>query len=67
MIRTLDTLFLMMTSPHRAKQAVCPIVLQNKKPRGTGLLISVEATTGFEPVVKALQASALPLGHVAIP
>ena len=26
----------------------------------------MEATTGFEPVVKALQASALPLGHVAI-
>ena len=26
----------------------------------------MEATTGFEPVIKALQASALPLGHVAI-
>ena len=25
----------------------------------------MEATTGFEPVIKALQASALPLGHVA--
>ncbi len=27
----------------------------------------MEATPGFEPGVKALQASALPLGHVAIP
>ena len=27
---------------------------------------SLEATPGFEPGVKALQASALPLGHVAI-
>ena len=26
----------------------------------------LEATTGFEPVIKALQASALPLGHVAM-
>jgi hypothetical protein len=26
---------------------------------------AVEATTGFEPVVRALQAPALPLGHVA--
>ena len=26
----------------------------------------LEATPGFEPGVKALQASALPLGHVAI-
>ena len=25
-----------------------------------------EATTGFEPVLRALQAPALPLGHVAI-
>ena len=25
----------------------------------------LEARTGFEPVIKALQASALPLGHVA--
>ena len=33
----------------------------------TPLLRSMEATTGFEPVMKALQASALPLGHVAIP
>lgn len=30
---------------------------------GAGVL---EATTGFEPVVRALQAPALPLGHVAI-
>ena len=28
--------------------------------------VFLEATTGFEPVIKALQASALPLGHVAI-
>ena len=28
---------------------------------------NLEATPGFEPGVKALQASALPLGHVAIP
>jgi hypothetical protein len=27
---------------------------------------NVEATSGFEPEMKALQASALPLGHVAI-
>ena len=26
----------------------------------------MEATPGFEPGVKALQASALPLGHVAV-
>ena len=26
----------------------------------------LEATSGFEPLIKALQASALPLGHVAI-
>ncbi len=28
--------------------------------------IHFEATTGFEPVIKVLQTSALPLGHVAI-
>jgi hypothetical protein len=27
--------------------------------------LTVEATTGFEPVIKVLQTSALPLGHVA--
>ncbi len=32
--------------------------------RRSGMLM--EATPGFEPGVKALQASALPLGHVAI-
>ena len=26
----------------------------------------LEATSGFEPEIKALQASALPLGHVAL-
>ncbi len=26
----------------------------------------MEATSGFEPLIKALQASALPLGHVAM-
>ena len=26
----------------------------------------MEATSGFEPEIKALQASALPLGHVAV-
>ena len=31
-----------------------------------GYLKKLEATPGFEPGVKALQASALPLGHVAI-
>ena len=30
------------------------------------VLLFLEARTGFEPVVKALQASALPLGHLAI-
>jgi hypothetical protein len=30
-----------------------------------GLLIDLEATPGIEPGIKALQASALPLGHVA--
>ena len=30
------------------------------------LLMFFEATTGFEPVMRALQAPALPLGHVAI-
>jgi hypothetical protein len=30
------------------------------------VLFFAEATTGFEPVMRALQAPALPLGHVAI-
>ena len=30
-----------------------------------GVKIFLEARTGFEPVIKALQASALPLGHLA--
>ena len=39
----------------------------NKKGLHTvqSLLCVLEATPGFEPGVKALQASALPLGHVA--
>jgi hypothetical protein len=42
-----------------------------KKPREPGLLLAslngprVEATTGFEPVIRVLQTLALPLGHVA--
>ncbi len=36
-----------------------------KRPR-RALGESMEATTGIEPVIKALQASALPLGHVAM-
>jgi hypothetical protein len=28
--------------------------------------ISLEATTGFEPVIRVLQTLALPLGHVAV-
>jgi hypothetical protein len=34
------------------------------KSPGMGLLM-VEAATGFEPVIKVLQTSALPLGHAA--
>ena len=30
------------------------------------IVLYLEATPGFEPGIKALQASALPLGHVAI-
>ena len=41
---------------HKTKEAP-----ENPEP----LLHAVEATPGFEPGVKALQASALPLGHVA--
>ena len=37
------------------------------KKRPKGRWESLEATTGIEPVIKALQASALPLGHVAMP
>ena len=32
---------------------------------GSRPLVFLEATSGFEPEIKALQASALPLGHVA--
>ena len=40
---------------------------ETKKPlrQGKGLLLS-KATTGFEPVMKVLQTSALPLGHDAV-
>jgi uncharacterized protein (DUF2344 family) len=36
--------------------------------QGTQVLmdLAVEATTGFEPVIRVLQTLALPLGHVAI-
>ena len=30
------------------------------------LFLKLEATPGFEPGIKALQAHALPLGHVAV-
>ena len=41
------------------KRAVLLVIRPRKEER-------MEATPGFEPGVKALQASALPLGHVAI-
>ncbi len=31
-----------------------------------GISFSLEATTGFEPVIRVLQTLAFPLGHVAI-
>lgn len=37
-----------------------------KKAALSGGLACLEARTGFEPVMKALQASALPLGHLAV-
>ena len=40
-------------------------IAMKKRPR-RALEESMEATTGIEPVIKALQASALPLGHVAM-
>ena len=39
-------------------------VLKNEG-RGATLVLFLEATTGFEPVVRVLQTLALPLGHVA--
>ena len=39
--------------------------MQNGRPHGTPVDTAMEAAPGFEPGVKALQASALPLGHFA--
>ena len=39
---------------------------RKKKNAPEGVEEFLEATTGFEPVVRALQAPALPLGHVAL-
>ncbi len=41
------------------------ILCESKKPLPAGKGLKIEATTGFEPVIKVLQTSALPLGHVA--
>ena len=43
-----------------------PNLVANKKPPLRGGFVFLEARTGFEPVMKALQASALPLGHLAV-
>ena len=42
--------------------------IRSKKetPAEAGVVNSLEARPGFEPGIKALQASALPLGHLAI-
>ena len=42
------------------------VVEKEEGPELGALTGSMEATPGFEPGVKALQASALPLGHVAL-
>ena len=39
---------------------------QKETPAEAGVVNSLEARPGFEPGIKALQASALPLGHLAI-
>ena len=44
-----------------ARHAACPLCLAMKNVLRVGL----EAATGFEPVIKVLQTSALPLGHAA--
>ena len=38
---------------------------QKETPAEAGVVNSLEARPGFEPGIKALQASALPLGHLA--
>ena len=40
--------------------------MQNGRPHGTPVDTAMEAAPGFEPGVKALQASALPLGQAAV-
>ena len=39
---------------------------QKETPAEAGVVNLLEARPGFEPGIKALQASALPLGHLAI-
>ena len=39
---------------------------QKETPAKAGVVTLLEARPGFEPGIKALQASALPLGHLAI-
>ena len=51
--------------PHIQTRNACKPLAETKKPGTKPGLNSMEATPGFEPGVKALQASALPLGHVA--
>ena len=41
-------------------------VVKKETPAEAGVVNLLEARPGFEPGIKALQASALPLGHLAI-
>ena len=56
-----------MTRTRRGAERHAPRFMnRSKKGADAGTLLeTMEATPGFEPGVKALQASALPLGHVA--
>ena len=42
------------------------VIIDIKKKDRVGSLFYMEATPGFEPGVKVLQTSALPLGYVAV-
>ena len=57
-------------SQYLAAFCVQPVHLRNARQKETpakaGVVNSLEARPGFEPGIKALQASALPLGHLAI-
>ena len=43
-----------------------PAIVENKKRTGLKPVLLIEATMGFEPMMRVLQTLALPLGDVAI-